>query len=173
MKKVLAFEELDFMKQNLSSVENGEGIFILDSFGNVIFANRKAREIQSYFWREKIKRGLEKKKITISRGKKKITIYPILEGSEIKFFFGIIRNEEEIEKMERKIKNLQRNFESFKENMSHYFFNPIIIAKGYLDLLMEGNLSKKERKNVEKVKEAVERIEKVVRNIVFEGRIEE
>ena len=173
MRKVIAFEELSLMKQNLSSVENGEGIFILDSSGNIIFTNKKAQEMHSYFWKEEIKRRLGKKKIVINKGKKKITIYPILEGNEIKLFFGLVRDEEEIKKMENKIKNLHKRFEIFRENMSHYFFNPLVIAKGYLDLLMEGELDEKEKENVEKVKEAIGRIEKVVKNIVLEGKIKE
>ncbi len=173
MRKVIAFEELSLMRQNLSSVENGEGIFILDSFGNIIFANKKAREIHSYFWKGEIKRRLGREKIVINKGKKRITIYPILEGNEIKLFFGLIRDDEEIKKMENKIKNIHKRFEIFRENMSHYFFNPLVIAKGYLDLLIEGELDEKEKENAEKAKEAIGRIERVVKNIVLEGKIKE
>jgi len=174
MEKLLAFEELELMQQNLSSVENGEGIFILDSKGNIVFTNKKAGFIRSYSIREEIRRKLKNKKVIIERRRKKIILYPIMEGDKIKFFFGLIKEDEEIKKMEEEIKKLQKRFESFKENMSHYFFNPLVIAKGYIDLLLEKNdLNKKDKEDIMKIKEAVERIEKVVRNIVVEGIIKE
>ena len=172
MKKVLAFEELDFMRQNLSSVENGEGIFILDNKGNIVFANRKAEYIRSYVIKEEIKRKLKKKKVVIERNGKKITLYPIMEGDDIKFFFGLIKDDE-LKKMEEEIDKMQKRFESFKENMSHYFFNPLVIAKGYLDLLMEKDLEKDEKESIIKIKNAIDRIENVVKNIVIEGKIKE
>ena len=52
-----------------------------------------------------------------------------------------------------------------------YFFNPIIIAKGYLDLLMDKELSQEDKIKVEKIKTAIERIEAVVRNIIINGEI--
>jgi len=172
MNKMFAFEELELMQQNLSSVENGEGIFILDRNGDIIFANRKARDV--YIWKEEIKRKLDRRKIILNKRNKKVVIYPILEKNDIRFFFGLVRNDEEIDKMKRKIMVIQKRFDSFKENMSHYFFNPIVIAKGYLDILLEKReLSNEDKEDVKKVKEAIERIEKVVRNIVVEGIIKE
>ena len=96
-----------------------------------------------------------------------------MEGNKLKFFFGLIREEEEIQKMRQEIKRMQRRFESFKENMSHYFFNPLVIAQGYLDLLMEKETKKEEKENIIKIKKALDRIEKVVKNIVMEGQIKE
>ena len=172
MNKMFAFEELELMQQNLSSVENGEGIFILDRNGDIIFANRKARDV--YIWKEEIKRKLDRRKIILNKRNKKVVIYPILEKNDIRFFFGLVRNDEEIDKMKHKIMVIQKRFDSFKENMSHYFFNPIVIAKGYLDILLEKReLSNEDKEDVKKVKEAIERIEKVVRNIVVEGIIKE
>ena len=56
----------------------------------------------------------------------------------------------------------------FIEETSHHFFNPIAIAKGYLELAIERN------ENVEtlkKVNNAIGRIEKVIWNIVERGEI--
>jgi len=57
--------------------------------------------------------------------------------------------------------------------MSHYFFNPLVIAKGYLELLIEKEEDAEKRENIMKAKDAVERIEKVVKNIVTDGTIKE
>ena len=57
----------------------------------------------------------------------------------------------------------------FKLKTAHYFFNPICIAKGYLEIAKE----EKEYKFVDRALKAIERIEKVVKNIVTEGKIKE
>ena len=70
------------------------------------------------------------------------------------------------------IKKIQERERKFIEDTSHYFFNPICIAKGYIDLLKE-RVNGQERKMLEKAYEAVIRIEKVVENIVRGGEIRE
>ena len=69
------------------------------------------------------------------------------------------REMEQALKLEREIKN----------RIAHYFLNPIAIAKGFLMLSIE------ERKNdeIKKALNAIERIEKIVENIIRKGRIEE
>ena len=59
------------------------------------------------------------------------------------------------------------NKREFKRKTAHYFFNPICIAKGFLEL------AKKEggKDNIEKALNAIKRIENVVKNIVTEGKI--
>ncbi|RLF44393.1 MAG: hypothetical protein DRN29_08545 [Thermoplasmata archaeon] len=58
----------------------------------------------------------------------------------------------------------------FKLKTAHYFFNPIAIAKGYLSLaLEEGDGEDKIRKAMH----AVERVEKVIKNITERGEIVE
>ena len=54
----------------------------------------------------------------------------------------------------------------FIEEISHYFFNPLCVAKGYL-LLLERNVARDEqKKDIEGVKRAVERIENMVIDVV-------
>lgn len=82
-------------------------------------------------------------------------------------------------KMEIKLKNAQKKMQvvlerekQFLEEISHYFFNPLCIAKGYLDLSIpyaEPPLKQK----LEITKEAISRVENVVKHIVTEGRIYE
>ena len=171
MRKVFAFEEIDIIHQNLSSIEDEEGIFILNNRGDIIFTNRKARCI--YGLRNEIKRCLKNKKIILRKKNNEIVIYPIFEKNDIKFFFGVIRNMEEIIKMKKYVNSVYEKLRLFKENISHYFFNPLIIAKGYLDLLLDKEIDKEDKIKIRKVKNAIERIENVIRNIVVEDRIAE
>lgn len=57
----------------------------------------------------------------------------------------------------------------FKLWTAHYFFNPIAIAKGYLEIAKENHDIDK----IEKALDAIERIEKVVKNVVTKGEIHE
>ena len=70
---------------------------------------------------------------------------------------------------QRVIKALEKERE-FKLRAAHYFFNPICIAKGFLELAKE----EKDGKNkIDKAIKAIERIEKVVENITQKGEIKE
>ena len=80
---------------------------------------------------------------------------------------------EEIIKMKKYVNSVYEKLRLFKENISHYFFNPLIIAKGYLDLLLGKEIDKEDKIKIRKVKNAIERIENVIRNIVVEDRIAE
>ncbi len=67
-----------------------------------------------------------------------------------------------IEKSKRKIEELLEKEKRMKAMLAHYFFNPIAIAKGYLQLSLENN----EDEKIEKALKAINRIEKVVKNII-------
>ncbi len=72
---------------------------------------------------------------------------------------------------ERKMKEALEKEREFKLRTAHYFFNPIAIAKGYLQLAIdEGNdiLPK-----IERAMYAIDRIEKVIKNITQRGEITE
>lgn len=69
------------------------------------------------------------------------------------------------------IKALKQERE-FKLRAAHYFFNPIAIAKGYLDLAME-ELPEKQKKKIESAHRAIVRVQKVVENVVRKGEIHE
>lgn len=70
------------------------------------------------------------------------------------------------------IKRAQEKEKRFIEDTSHYFFNPITIAKGYLYLVYEESPPEMQEK-LEKLENAIHRIENVVRNIVCRGEIHE
>ena len=58
----------------------------------------------------------------------------------------------------------------FELMTAHYFFNPICIAEGFLDLAMK-NASEEVNEKLELVRIAVQRIKKVVKNVVEKGEI--
>ena len=78
----------------------------------------------------------------------------------------------ERKRAEEEIKILLERERKIKLEMAHYFFNPIAIARGYMNLIME-NLPEKKKKDLEKAIYAVDRIENVVKNIVTKGEIRE
>lgn len=78
----------------------------------------------------------------------------------------------ERKKAEEEMKSMLEREREFKRWTAHYFFNPICIAKGYLDMTME-ELSGEQRENLQKALHAIERVEKVVYNIVTKGEVKE
>ncbi|KAA0007425.1 MAG: HAMP domain-containing histidine kinase [Thermoplasmata archaeon] len=72
---------------------------------------------------------------------------------------------------EEKTKALEKEIE-FKLKTAHFFFNPIAIAEGFLELAME-RANEEVKKDLETTKNAIERIKKVVENVVERGEIKE
>lgn len=61
----------------------------------------------------------------------------------------------------------------FVKEISHTFFNPLCIAKGYIDLQLERAIPEEMRKEIEAAKRAIERIERIVKNVVTRGEMHE
>ncbi len=74
-----------------------------------------------------------------------------------------------IEAEERMREALEKERE-FKLRAAHYFFNPICIAKGFLELALE---EKDGKDKILKAIEAINRIEKVIKNVTKRGEIRE
>lgn len=89
------------------------------------------------------------------------------DGREVRFEIAIDITERK--KAEEKMRDLLAKEREFKLRISHYFFNPICIAKGFLELAKEKN----DGEEIEKALNAINRIEKVVKNIITEGKIKE
>lgn len=89
------------------------------------------------------------------------------DGREVRFEIAIDVTERK--KAEEKMKELLAREREFKLRTSHYFFNPICIAKGFLELAKEKNGGEE----IEKALNAIDRIERVVKNIITEGKIRE
>ncbi|MCD6447528.1 MAG: PAS domain S-box protein [Thermoplasmata archaeon] len=73
-------------------------------------------------------------------------------------------------KAEERIRKALEKEREFKLRTAHYFFNPIAIAKGYLSLAIEEGDGKEK---IEKAIHAIERVEKVIKNITRRGEIVE
>ncbi|MBC7128428.1 MAG: MEKHLA domain-containing protein [Thermoplasmatales archaeon] len=73
-----------------------------------------------------------------------------------------------VKAIERVKEALEREMD-FKARAAHYFFNPLVIAKGYLELAKEEDGKDK----IEKAIKALERIEKVIKNVTQRGEIVE
>ncbi len=83
-----------------------------------------------------------------------------------------IEMEMEIKEMSDRMHKTLEKEKRFLEEISHYFFNPICIAKGYLDLtIAEVNPSIKRK--LEITRKAILRVENIVKHIVTEGKIYE
>ncbi len=72
---------------------------------------------------------------------------------------------------EEKNRALEKERE-FKLMTAHYFFNPICIAEGFLDMVLK-EVPPSTREKLENVRIAVQRIKKVVKNVVEKGEIRE
>lgn len=84
-------------------------------------------------------------------------------------YFVILRDITERKIAEKKLEETLEMERDLKLKTAHYFFNPICIAKGFLILAREEGINGK----IQKAIEAIERIEKVVKNIIHKGKIEE
>ncbi len=72
-------------------------------------------------------------------------------------------------------KRMRRSLErekEFKLRTAHYFFNPIAIAKGYIDLTID-EVPEKQKEKLKAAKHAIERVEKVVKNVTKRGEVRE
>ncbi|MCD6482063.1 MAG: HAMP domain-containing histidine kinase, partial [Thermoplasmata archaeon] len=100
-----------------------------------------------------------------------------VEENGFKMFniIDITRRKEMEDKLKDANERMQKVLEKerkFLEEVSHYFFNPLCIAKGYLELSIP-NADPALRKKLETTKQAVIRVENVVKHIVMEGKIYE
>ncbi|MFO8133817.1 MAG: PAS domain S-box protein, partial [Thermoplasmatota archaeon] len=79
----------------------------------------------------------------------------------------------DITERKRAYEEMERALEKervFKLKTAHHFFNPISIAKGYIDLVSD-NLSEEDRKKIQAARGAIQRVEAVVKNVTQRGEI--
>ena len=79
--------------------------------------------------------------------------------------------EEKLKESYEETKKALKREKKFIESTAHYFRNPILIASGYLEIELERELSEEDRKNIEGIKRAVERLSRTVENVVTRGEI--
>lgn len=169
MKKMLSFDNIKDKYKNLSSMSHRDGIFILDKDGSILFANSKANDI--YTLHDTLDKVITGEQVCIQQNNKEITLYPMFEDGELTFFFGVIRDLEEMIKIKEFLDDTYERVKTFREDIAHYFFNPIVIAKGYLELVQDHDIEIDDKEKIRKTITAIERIEAVVKNIVINGEI--
>lgn len=106
-----------------------------------------------------------------------VSARPLFENGEFSGVLSVLMDITERKEAEEKLQHAYREVEralkeeqKFKMATAHYFFNPIAIAKGYLDLaLEEGDGEDKIKKAIA----AINRVEKVVKNVTQRGEIRE
>ena len=79
----------------------------------------------------------------------------------------------ELKKAENEMRRALEEERKFKADTSHYFFNPLCIAKGYLELAMKEERDDRQREKLKAILNAVERVENVVKNVVMKGEVRE
>jgi len=92
------------------------------------------------------------------------------EGSEAAL--GNAYDITERKKAEHEMERALEHERDFKLRAAHHFFNPIAIAKGYLDLTLE-ELTDLQEQKVKAARQAICRVEKVVKNVTQRGEIYE
>ena len=79
----------------------------------------------------------------------------------------------ERKKMEEELRKAYEQEKEFKLKTAHYFFNPIVIAKGYLEVAKEEENKQRILEAIDKAIDAINRIERVVKNVIEKGEIRE
>jgi len=162
-----------------------DGIVVIDNFNRIIMANPSAENL---FGEKLVGKGIEElsissklRRILASRIKLKeemqikgkyFEIFSLPLTDENGEFMGsiiILHDITERKKAEEELNKALKKEIDFRLKTAHYFFNPIAIAKGFLILAIE----KGENGKLKKVLKALERVEKVIKNIVEKGEITE
>ncbi len=86
--------------------------------------------------------------------------------------FGIYRDITERKRAEEEVNRALEEERKFKLETAHYFFNPLAIAKGYLDLMMD-EIDEERKNKLKTIHHALGRVESVVKNVVTKGEIHE
>jgi PAS domain S-box-containing protein len=116
------------------------------------------------------------------RGNKEawVEIYgiPLRNGNEEAVLLNIYdisrrkKIEEELQSTKATLEKILEKERTFVEDVSHYFFNPLCIAKGYIDLSLQ-NVDSETRRKLKITRDAVNRVETVVKHVVNERQIYE
>ena len=180
-------------KDYIKACEDSIAGLILLKEGQIIYANKVAKEIigdkRNFYGMvhpddiEKFMEWNRKKPMIIRLTGSNKTKWVEVMASKIKNtkestllnvvdITNMIETEEKLKKEKKKMQKVLERERKFLEEISHYFFNPLCIAKGYLDLSIP-NADPSMKRKLEITKEAVTRVENVVKHIVTEGKIYE
>lgn len=192
----LRFHLLDVMPIARNAlIENmRDGVIALNKYCHIISANPSAQKIIGY---DKIGKSIDElthihpkladychnaqemhEEITLQNGKNyEMHLTPLYDGYNNLIGYLLIlhditerkKAEEELRKAYEKIEKALEREKEFKLKTAHYFLNPLCVAKGYLELMKEEG----GKEDIDKVIEAIERIERVIQNIIKAGEIKE
>lgn len=191
--------ESKYMRHNADA--STEGLFILNPGGNIVHMNERvlsfAEDEQERLmgknfisiFPEKERSRISSKfmgmldgksvKFTISKyeyGRRhifEVNINPVTKNRRILMFVGTIRNVTYIKKMETERKKMVIREQNFRESVAHHFFNPLAIARGYLQLVVEKTSDGEEKRKLESSINAIGRVESVVKNVIQYGDVRE
>jgi len=189
------------IENNILQDESTEGIFILNANGNFVHLNEKASlffgkkygelkdkpfmsivpekektKIYSNYSRlfngkgirYSIQRYMYGRKITFE-----ININPIMQNNKTIMFVGTIKDITHMEEVEAEARRAFLRERIFRESVAHHFFNPLVIARGYIQLVVDDMPEDDKKKRLEAAKTAIGRIESVVKNVIKNGDIRE
>ncbi len=88
-------------------------------------------------------------------------------------YVGVVRNLDMVKQMERNLQSQLCRERLFKECISHHFFNPLCIAQGYLQLVLNRESNGDDEAMLEAARQALARIETVVKNVIYDGELKE
>ncbi len=193
--------EAIYMQQGINNSESTEGLFILNPDGNFTYLNEKALSFAGEKYGklagkpfisiipEKERRRFYREFINLLNGKSirltvpkyeygskhvfELNINPIARNRKIVMLVGTIRDITYIKKIEAEKKIMMSRERIFRESIAHHFFNPLAIAKGYLQIVIDNKPNKDDMEKLEAAKTAIKRVESVVKNVIKYGDIRE
>lgn len=175
-----------------------EGLLLLNSHGNIIHANESAASFfnlapqkltgtsfLSLFNRrerrllsERLRdppttplRYLLTREVNSTIRTYALTMHPVRERERIKLIVVTLHDFTRIEQLQQERDRSLDRERTCIESISHHFFNPLAIAKGYLQLAQEESDNGSEAK-LRAASEALDRIEEVVKTIIRTGNLD-
>ena len=173
--------------------ENEKMTFVNDAFARILgyenkeeligkklldFVDDKGKKIlnEEINSRRKNKSGRYELKIYAKDGKPKdilVSSTPLIVNGKYAGSISVNLDITELKKAENEMKRALEEERKFKADTAHYFFNPLCIAKGYLELAMKDERDAEQREKLKAIINAVERVENVVKNVVIKGEVRE
>ena len=173
--------------------ENEKMTFVNDAFARILgyenkeeligkklldFVDDKGKKIlnEEINSRRKNKSGRYELKIYAKDGKPKdilVSSTPLIVNGKYAGSISVNLDITELKKAENEMKRALEEERKFKADTAHYFFNPLCIAKGYLELAMKDEVDAEQREKLKAIINAVERVENVVKNVVIKGEVRE
>ena len=173
--------------------ENEKMTFVNDAFARILgyenkeeligkklldFVDNEGKKIlnEEINSRRKNKSGRYELKIYAKDGKPKdilVSSTPLIVNGKYAGSISVNLDITELKKAENEMKRALEEERKFKADTAHYFFNPLCIAKGYLELAMKDERDAEQREKLKAIINAVERVENVVKNVVMKGEVRE